>query len=223
MKTESETLFEKLCDDKRIKFEPISVEKNLRTPDYHIWLDTIKVIVEVKQMEFNKDDLEFIEKVSKGIEVPNGFRSTGHLRIRNIIDDAYPQLKNFTNDLHPSLIIAYDLTKGLSHLDSEDILNAMYGNETVIVSSLSMDTEEVDPTRHKFGGNRKVTKNTKRSLSALALLKFTETNEKISLLVFHNIHAKVPLDPKIAWQIADKQYTLRNGSELYQLWSEIAR
>jgi hypothetical protein len=115
-------------------------------------------------MELNKDDLEFIEKVSKGIEVSNGFRGTGHLRIRNIIDDAYPQLKNFTNDLHPSLIVTCDLTEGLSHLDYEDILNAMYGDETVIIDDASQDVE-VDPARHKFGGNRKVTKNTKRSLS----------------------------------------------------------
>ena len=219
MRTESESLFEKLCIIKRIKFEPIPIEENLRTPDYRIWLNSIKVIVEVKQMELNKDDLQFIEKISKGIEVPNGFRGTGHLRIRNLIDDAYPQLKNFTNDLHPSLIVACDLTKGLSHLENEDVLNAMYGDEVVIISDTSKNSEEVNPTRHKFGGNRKVTKGTKRSLSAVALLEFNEFNETVRLEVFHNIHASIPLDPQVAWQIADRQFTLQYSSEFYQYWS----
>ena len=223
MKTESETLFEKLCSEKRIQFEPVPTEENLRTPDYRIWLDTIEIIVEVKQMELNKDDLKFIENVTKGIDVPNGFRGTGHIRIRNIIDDAYPQLKNFAKDFHPSIVVACDLTKGLSHLDNEDVLNAMYGDEVVIISDLPKDFAEANPTRHKFGGNRKVTKGTKRSLSAVALLGFNEFNEMGRLEVFHNIHASIPLDPQVAWQIADRQFTLQFGSEFYQYWSEITR
>ena len=143
MKTESEILFEKLCSEKRIQFEPIPTEENLRTPDHRIWLDTTEMIVEVKQMELNKDDLKFIESVTKGIDVPNGFRGIGHIRIRNVIDDAYPQLKNFAKDLHPSIVVACDRTKGLSHLDNEDILNAMYGDEVVIISDTSKDSEEV--------------------------------------------------------------------------------
>ena len=145
--------------------------------------------------------------------MPNGFRGTGHLRIRNIIDDAYSQLKNFAKDLHPCIVVAYDLTKGLSHLDNEDILNAMYGDEGVKTSDSSKDSEEVNPLSHKFGGNRKVTKGTKRSLSAIALLEFNESNEIARLEVFHNIHASIPLDPQVAWQIADRQFTLQYGSD----------
>ncbi|MCB9113292.1 MAG: hypothetical protein H6634_18765 [Anaerolineales bacterium] len=223
MKTESETLFEKLCSEKRIPFEPIPTEENLRTPDYRIWLNTTEIIVEVKQMELNKDDLKFIENVAKGIDVPNGFRGTGHIRIRNIIDDAYPQLKNFAKDLHPSIVVACDLTKGLSHLDNEDILNAMYGDEIVIISDTSKDSEEVSAANHKFGGNRKVTKRTKRSLSAVALLDFNESDEAVRMTVFHNIHAKIPLDPRGAWKIADQQFTLQYGSEFYQYWLEITQ
>ena len=51
MKTESESLFEKLCNNKSIKFEPIPTEENLRTPDYRIWLNTTEIIAEIKQME----------------------------------------------------------------------------------------------------------------------------------------------------------------------------
>lgn len=223
MNTESEKLFERLCNNKSIKIEPIPTEENLRTPDYRIWLNTTEIIAEIKQMELNKDDLQFLENVRKGNEVPDGIRGTGHIRIRNIIDDAYSQLKNFAKDLHPSIIVACDLTRGQSHLDYEDILNAMYGDEVVIISDSSEDSGEVNPARHKFGGNRKITKGTKRSLSALALLEFNESVETVTLVVFHNIHARIPIDPQIAWQIADKQYTLRNDSELYQFWTEIIR
>ena len=108
-------------------------------------------------------------------------------------------------------------------MDYEDILNAMYGDEVVLISDFSKSGEEIDPIRHKFGGNRKVTKGTKRFLSALAMLEVSETTGKIELVVFHNIHTKIPLSPHIAWQIADKQYTLQHGSELYQHWIEINR
>ena len=223
MKTKSEKLFEKLCVSKSIKFESIPTVENLRTPDYRIWLNSMEIIVEIKQMEWNKGDLRFMESVRKGEDVPSGIRGTGHLRIRNIIDDAYTQLKNFTDSEHPAIIVACDLTKGLSHLDYEDILIAMYGDEIVLISDFSKSGEEVDPAKHRFGRNRKVTKDTKRFLSGLAMLEVNEATNKIELVVFHNIHAKIPLTPQEAWQIADKQYTLQRGSDLYQYWNEIIR
>jgi hypothetical protein len=222
-KTLSEQLFEQLCDVRDVKFEPIPRVKDFRTPDYRIWLnDTDQVIVEIKQMELSKDDRHLIENFRKGKEIPSGFRTTGHIRIRNIIANAHLQLRNFSKGLHPAIIVIYDNTEGLSHLNYEDILNGMYGDETVVVN-FSQDIEsEAKLIRHQFGGNRKLTSNHNRVVSALALLKF-QTNI-LSLSIFHNIHAELYLKPDLAWGIADKQFTIsQKDSTTYQFWSEIKR
>jgi hypothetical protein len=221
-KTLSEQLFEQLCDIRGVRFEPIPRIKNIRTPDYRMWLNGIdQVIVEVKQMDCNKDDLRLIENVRKGKEIPSGFRAAGHIRIRNIITNAHSQLKNYSKGLNPAIIVIYDNTEGLAHLDYEDILNGMYGDETVIVD-FSQDTEsEAKLIGHKFGGNRKLTPYDNRVVSAIALLNFKSNTP--NLCIFHNIHAEICLKPETAWQIADKQFTIQKDSAAYQFWSEIKR
>ncbi len=219
-KTISEQLFENLCTIRDIKFEPIPRVKDFRTPDYRIWLKTTEeIIVEVKQMDLSKEDLHFIDHVRKGKEVPSGFRATGHIRIRNIITSAHSQLKNFSKGLYPAIIVIYDNTGGLSHLDHEDILNGMYGNETVVVNFSQAPDVASELVSHKFGGKQKLTPYHNRVVSAIALL--TAENNSPKLNIFHNIYTELPVNPHIAWQIAEKQYTLQLDLSTYQFWSEI--
>ncbi len=221
-KTLSEQLFEELCIIRGIRFEPIPRINNLRTADYKIWLtDTEEIIVEIKQMDWNKDDLHFIDNVRKGKEVPSGFRATGHIRIRNIINSAHSQLNNSSDRLLPAIIVVYDNTEGLSHLDYEDVLNGMYGDESVTISFPEDSEGETKLLGHQFGGNRKLTPYHNRVVSAIALLNFKSTEP--NLCVFHNIHAENHLKPEIAWQIADKQFTILKDVADYQFWSEIKR
>jgi hypothetical protein len=221
-KTLSEQLFEQLCDIRSVRFEPIPQIKDFRTADYRIWLsDTDQVIAEVKQMDWNKDDLRLIENISKGKEIPSGFRTTGHIRIRNIITNAHTQLKNSSEGLYPAIIVVYDNTEGLSHLNYEDILNGMYGDETVLVD-FSQDAEsETKLVGHHFGGNRKLTPYHNRVVSAIALLNFI--SDMPNMYIFHNIHTEILLKPELAWQIADKQFTIHKDVSTYQYWSEIKR
>ena len=221
-KTLSENLFEELCAARNIRFESIPRINNSRTSDYKIWLSNIdEVIVEIKQMDWNKDDLHFIENVRKGKEVPSGFRATGHIRIRNIINSAHSQLKNSSNGLLPAIIVVYDNTEGLSHLDYEDVLNGMYGDESVTISFPEDDKVESKLIGHQFGGNRKLTPYHNRVVSAIALLNFKSNDP--NLVIFHNIHAENNLQPDIAWKIADKQFTILKDEASYQFWSEIKR
>ncbi len=218
--TLSEELFEQLCIVRGVQFEPIPRVKDFRTPDYRIWLnETVEVIVEVKQLDLTKEDLRLIEDIRKGREIPSGFGATGHIRIRNIIANAHTQLKNFSKGLHPAIIVVYDNTEGLSHLDYEDVLNGMYGDEAVIVD-FSKDTgTETDLVGHKFGGHRKLTPYHNRVVSAVALLNFKSNTP--SLYLFHNIYAEIRLQPEFVRKIADKQFTIQNDLATYQFWSEI--
>jgi hypothetical protein len=221
-KTLSEELFEQLCKVRGVRFEPIPRTKIFRTPDYRIWLNkTEEVIIEVKQLDLTKEDLRLIEDIRKGREIPSGFRATGHIRIRNIITNAHTQLKNFSKGLHPAIIVVYDNTEGLSHLDYEDVLNGMYGDETVIVDFSDNTESGAGLLGHQFGGHRKLTPYHNRVVSAVALLNFKSNTA--SLYLFHNIYAEIRLQPEIAWKIADKQFTIRNDLANYQFWSEIKR
>ncbi|MGD8456369.1 MAG: hypothetical protein PVF83_08300 [Anaerolineales bacterium] len=216
-KTISEKLFEQFCNRQGIRFEPIPRKPGKHTSDYRIWLnEKYQIIVEVKQMDWNKADKKLIENVRKGKEITSSFRTTGHKRIGKIIKKAYSQLKNSSEGIYPAIIVVYDNTQGLSHLDYEDILNGMYGDE-VIVDPF----QNSGPYRHKFGGNRKLTPYHNRVVSAIALLNFKSDTPSLSL--FHNIHANICLNPDNAWQIADRQFTLQKGTDAYQFWSEIRR
>jgi len=221
-KTLSEQLFEQLCEARGVRFEPIPRIIDVRTSDYHIWLnDTDEVIVEVKQIDWSKDDLQFMQNVREGKKVPSGFRGTGHIRIRNIINSAHSQLKNSSRGEYPAIIVVYDNTEGLSHLDYEDVLNGMYGDETVTVDFSQENESETKLIGHQFGGNRKLTPYHNRVVSALALLNFKSSTP--NLCMFHNVHVEICLSPEIAWKIADKQFTIHAGTDVYQFWSEINR
>jgi len=223
-KTPSEQLFEHLCAVRGIRFEPIPQKKSCRTPDYRVWLNhKDQIIVEVKQMDLSKDDLQFIKEVDKGKEISSGVRATGHTRIRNIIGNAYPQLRGFEKGLCPAIIVIFDNTKGISCMDNEDILNAMYGDEIVTVHCSEYAEREVTVVGHKFGGHRKVTPNTNSALSAICFMHSEPVSGLPSLSVFHNIYAEFPLKPEVAWQIADKQYTIPTKSCQYHFWTEIVR
>ena len=56
MKTQSEKLFEDFCKRKDIGCKPISVRSS-RTPDYCISVNDTKIVVEVKEISHNKEDL----------------------------------------------------------------------------------------------------------------------------------------------------------------------
>ncbi len=129
------------------------------------------------------------------------------------------QLKNFSKGLYPAIIVVFDNTEGLSHLDYEDVLNGMYGDETVIVDFSENTESETGLLGHQFGGHRKLTPYHNRVVSAVALLNFKSDASK--LYIFHNIFAEIRLQPEIAWKIADKQFTIQNDLTTYQFWSEI--
>jgi hypothetical protein len=58
VKTEPETLFEKFCNTHGILFKSIPYEKDGRTPDYEIIINNPKIIVEVKQIDPNEEEIK---------------------------------------------------------------------------------------------------------------------------------------------------------------------
>ena len=221
MSTFSEQQFEHFCDAKEIRWNRI-IESDIRLADYKVWLDKSLVIAEVKQLDLNDEDQAFIKAVQDGKEVSPGFRATGHIRVRNALDNAYDQLKNAAEGCYPAILIIYDNTEGLSHLGHDDILNAMYGDEAVIVAWSEQEPAKSDIVAHRFGGNRRVTRNSYRALSGIGLLGLDKTDSHLTLDLFHNIHATIRLEISIGWQLANRQFIVADA-ENYQDWTEIAK
>jgi hypothetical protein len=71
--TESEALFEEYCESNGIPCYRIK-EDDSRTPDYEIFDDDKKIIVEVKQIEPNSDDETALQELKE-----DGFGSVSYV------------------------------------------------------------------------------------------------------------------------------------------------
>jgi SET domain-containing protein len=58
VKTKSQTLFKKFCNIHGILFKSIPYKKDERAPDYEIMINSQKIIVEVKQIDPNEEEIK---------------------------------------------------------------------------------------------------------------------------------------------------------------------
>lgn len=212
--TISEILFERFCKDNSIPYSRIEREQH-RTPDYDVYFGEHHIIAEVKQTDQNKEDKKLRKQVrSRG--TAQGWEKSGR-RVRIKIDSAKKQLKYKE---YPAILVLYDNVP-IGSVDADDIKTAMYGHETTILSvyetpeNLSVEIENVG-----FGPERKFTQIHNTTFSAIALL--FRSGDSLRLSIFHNIHAKHPIDP--SWLRCDMVRHFTLGQQLpgaFQGWQEI--
>ena len=188
-RTESELLFEQICKKRNIAYKAIepSVE---RTPDYLINIKGMEIVVEVKQLDPNSDDVEIHNQIiSKKKHI--FYFPDDKIRVREKIKIASKQLKRFTEGKKPGLIVLFDNTHGLSGLDRYGILTAMYGDESIPI--LVDEKHELEPIAGppRFGGGRRMTENEKNYISALGIININ--NNEPYLYLFHNIFADIAI------------------------------
>jgi len=219
--TVSEELFEKLCRNSQVRFEPIPAADGVRTADYKVWLNTVEAIVEVKQIKEGNHERNLLA-TAENDEAP-AVASDVHIRIRKKFQKARKQLKNLSGGFLPTLFVLYDNTNGLSGLDNEDFLQAMHGNEVLeIYSTKSGKPPKVVGTFHTFdSGSSKVREYLNTSVSCFCRLLANKDGNPM-LYVFHNEFAANPLSTDLAKLIANKQFvrpkTERNE---YRNWMPI--
>jgi len=180
-KTKSEQIFEDFCNENGIHYEKIATGDmdGKKTPDYNLCVDGKLIIVEIKQIDANKEDAELIEKSKKGVVA---FWSKAPNRVRNKINKARKQI-DIDKDSIPYILVLYDNT-GFSQINSHAILKAMYGDDIIEIYSTGEE-------RNVFGGGKKFTEKSNTTFSAIAILKKDELKAKLS--IFHNKYAKNPL------------------------------
>jgi len=165
---------------------------SVRTPDFAIWLGGVRVVCEVKQIDPNAEDLEESETVGSG-------EATGRFvpnRLRGKLKDVSGQLKAASLAGCPTLLVVCDNTPFKMYSLHFDVVQAMFGAHSVVVS---IPKEEGCPpivSEPFFGGNRGLTPRQNTSVSALAILDSGSLSQP-TLRVYHNPYAAVVLRPEL--------------------------
>lgn len=218
MQTKSETLFEHYCEEKGISCKRIG-EESERRPDYELEVSGLKVVVEVKQVDPNKEDkVRLVEFEKRGMIVAD---STPGAKVRSKIKGASKQISNLAKEKCPGVLVLFDnmpFALGGS-LEPYHIRVGMYGFDTIVMTR-PIDFDELPQViERKSGPKKKLTEEHNTSISALAVLE--KKNGITSLSFYHNQHAKIPLPYDVADHLKEKQFVLSEESRLEsQSWVE---
>ena len=214
MKTKSEALFESFCEMQKIQCEKI-IESNTRKPDYWISTDGIRIVVEVKQIDQNKDDeANYKEFIEKGMVV--GDAKPG-ARVRSKIKSAAPQISNLAKGKHPGILVLFNNVPLANFLDSYHLKVGMYGLDTIVLSK----PEDFEPPLvlgRKSGGKRKLTENHNTSISAVGVIR--EEREGLFFDLYHNHFASIPVPNSLCKKLECNEYRLLNNGQFeFKSWA----
>jgi hypothetical protein len=201
--TVSETLFEQLCANRGVECERIPEGTN-KTADYRVCLESVNLVTEVKQLDPNDEDRK-LEPVWGTASSPGAVAPSD--RVQGLLGDGYPQIKRSCEGKHPGMIVVYNNSGSWNWIDSFTVVKAMFGSFGIVLGLQSDQT--IDVTGHGYLGERKVTKDTFRSLSVVGVLRRGE-NGGLQLDCHHNPFAAIPVDPAMLSRLATNQYLHRN-------------
>lgn len=195
--TVSEEHFAELCAARGIRCRRLP-EGGARTADYEIRLGQLLVYAEVKQLDLNEEDRKRREDMRAGGAVA----VAPTRRVRDHIAKAYRQLKSYAKRQHPCIVVLYNNAGILNHIDSFTVTSAMFGSFGI---RLALDSSRtVQQVGQGFLGNRKVTRNTCRGISAVCVLDSSGSGER-RLTAYHNPFASHPIPPEMLALIASSQ------------------
>lgn len=202
IETLSEALFKQHCAERGVACRRIEENGN-KVADFELTLNVGLVVAEIKQLDPSEKDLAR-KAVRPGQLVGLGLAPTG--RLRNLISDAYRQIKPYSQRGQPAVIVCYNNAGCLNYIDNFTVTRAMFGG---MAAYLALGKDGIiHHIGHGFTDQRKVTRNTCRGLSAVCVLS-TPSQGKTKLVVYHNPYATNPV-PAAA---------LRNLIPSAQAWS----
>jgi hypothetical protein len=209
-RTLSEYLFERFCDERRITWTRIA-EDAKRTPDYELFPGTTPLVIEVKEIERNAEEIKNDRLVAE-----RGWgEAMGHTpgdRIRAKIMSSSGQIKARTLGRHPSMLVVFDERGEVPHLESYSVRVAMYGLEQINVAVPPPGQGSPYAVGMQYGPKRKMTPDHNTSISAIAPM-IMASHDHIMMWVFHNKFAKVPLPPALLAPYGIRQFALAEPAQ----------
>ena len=204
--TISERLFEQLCSQRDVGCTRIP-EGPQKTADYSVALGSLTLVTEVKQLEPNNQD----KKLAKTWGTPSSPGAVAPSdRVQGLLDEGYPQVKRSCEAKWPSMIVVYNNSGRWNWIDTFTISKAMFGSVGFVLE-LQRD-QAITVARHGYLGERRITKDTFRSLSVVGVLKQVNDTD-LGLDCYHNPFAAVTVDPRLLTCLADEQYIHPNPHE----------
>lgn len=204
--TLSEELFEELCRRAAIRFERIPTEAG-KTPDYDIFLGDLRVVTEVKE----------VDPPARG---PGGVWTfkIGQA-IRHDLKKAGTQIRARAQHRAPGMVVLFE--EQWHQVGAAPIRHAMYGAHTVDLAVPADRSQTPRFIGHRLGGQRQTTEQHNTSISAVAHLD-REGTDGITLTVYHNRYARLPIAPERFAHYGIHQFELPEV-ERYGIpeWSEI--
>lgn len=204
--TVSEELFEKLCLARGIGCDRIP-EGVRKTADYKVFVGSLMLITEVKQLDPNHKDMK-LAAVWGTADSPCVVAPSD--RVQGLLEEGYPQIKSSSEGNRPTMIVVYNNSGDWNWIDKFTVVKAMFGSFG-IVFGLQPD-QTIAVAGQVYLGRRKVTKDTFRSLSVVGVLK-QEGADVIRLACYHNPFAHIPIEPASLSRLADAQYIHPNPHE----------
>ncbi|MHC1576262.1 MAG: hypothetical protein ACXQTE_02805 [Methanosarcinaceae archaeon] len=152
-----------------------------RTPDFDLFAQRDRIIVEVKDFVDNDDESKAVESYNSDGYAVWGSSAPGKRFVQKI-KKAVTQLKPIQTDPVPQVLIIVDTrTPLVSVVDPYEIAVAMYGHQT-------LSHDEAGRSAQRFGRKAHMTKTTSTRISAIGVL-----SEDLHLDLYLNHYAAMPL------------------------------
>lgn len=210
----SELIFEQFCQMRQLRYRRVATGAQ-KTPDYDVYVGRRKIVVEIKQIDPNPEEQktikEFQQQKSISIKYPLG------KRVRDKITDAAGKFRTRIKKRYPSLLVLYNNVELYKHTEPRDILAGMYGQLYFPVTVRRGKPSKIGNI--KSGPKKKMTPTTNTSISALGVLK-KGTHGTIHFSVYHNLHARLPLNPSLFARVGVPQYSVNDAANPTD-WAEI--
>jgi hypothetical protein len=226
MSTRSEALFDVYCERLAYDSQPIPSGSELgRTPDRIVITPVGKLVVEIKELTPNEEDLRQIRELAERHWTTGG--GTPGARAASQIKAAAPQLKSLSHLGLPSSLVLFDNIvvdgrrprAGCIHLEPSFIDFGMYGLQAVHLQLDPADGHVVSSTDGR-GGRRQITQDIRRYVSAVAVL--YEAPEP-HVYVYHNCFANIPLSLAALRGPLDRHFEKPTHPDASpQQWREVA-
>jgi hypothetical protein len=214
--TKSELLFENFCQAYNIPYERI-LPGAVKTPDYNIYLDETKIVIEVKEIDVNAEEQQKINEFDKKGTI--AIKSALGKRIRDKITDAAGKFKDAARNGHPSILVLHNKVRLYKHTSPGDILAGMYGQLYFPVYGNAGDPLTIGEM--KSGPKKKMTQEVNTSMSAIGVPDESSTDGP-RFSIYHNFHAKIRLDPLLFWRFNVKSYRVNDLNNPTR-WLEMKR
>jgi hypothetical protein len=197
MSTKSEALLEQFCSTNHLPlFRCVNPHhgETKRTADYVVVLKGHAIVVEVKQLESNPEEKQFLADSMRG-DTAHFLTTIPGSRVRDMIESARVQLKNTSIGILPTLLVLFDNSSiPLNHLAPYEILTGMYGVEQVVIGVPRQPSSPPFVLGEKHGPNQGVTRTQNTTISCVSVL-WQDNQADLKLEVYHNDFATNEIDP----------------------------